>query len=110
MEDVEIVQINDPGADAVTYAHLLKFDSVHGRWRHEATADGDAIVIDGVRVPVTFNKAITDTDWSDCDVVIEASGKMKKTELLQAYLDQGVKRYVVSAPIKEPGVLGAKIA
>jgi glyceraldehyde 3-phosphate dehydrogenase len=105
MEDAQIVQINDPGADAATYAHLLTFDSIHGRWRHEANADGDNIVVDGLRIPVTFNKAVGETDWSGCDVVIEASGKMKKTELLQGYLDQGVKRVVVSAPVKEPGVL-----
>src|SRR5690606_38881122 len=50
-------------------------------------------------------KTIGETDWSGCDVVIEASGKMRKTELLQTYLNQGVKRVVVTAPVKEPGVL-----
>ena len=54
---------------------------------------------------VTANKAIADTDWSSCDLVIEASGKMKTVSLLQAYLDQGVKRVVVSAPVKEAGAL-----
>ena len=105
MPDIEIVRINDPAADAATYAHLLNFDSVHGRWRHEAVAEGVALVIENKRINVTLNKAIGDTDWSGCDVVIEASGKMRKTELLQAYLDQGVKRVVVTAPVKEPGVL-----
>lgn len=105
MNDIEIVHINDPAADAATYAHLLNFDSVHGRWQHEAVADGNTLVINDRRINVTLNKAIGDTDWSGCDVVIEASGKMRKTELLQAYLDQGVKRVVVAAPVKEPGVL-----
>lgn len=105
MNDIEIVHINDPAADAATYAHLLNFDSVHGRWQHEAVADGNTLVINDRRINVTLNKAIGDTDWSGCDVVIEASGKMRKTELLQAYLDQGVKRVVVTAPVKEPGVL-----
>jgi glyceraldehyde 3-phosphate dehydrogenase len=54
---------------------------------------------------VTANKAIADTDWSGCDLVIEASGKMKTVAVLQAYLDQGVKRVVVSAPVKEKGAL-----
>jgi len=102
---VEFVHVNDPGGDAATLAHLLTFDSVHGRWRHEAGHDGEAIAIDGKRIPVTRNKAIADTDWSGCDVVIEASGKMKTTAALQAYLDQGVKRVVVTAPVKEAGVL-----
>ena len=105
MPDLEIVQINDPAADAATYAHLLNFDSVHGRWQHEAQVDGESFLVDDRRVAVSANKAINDTDWSSCDVVIEASGKMKQTELLQAYLDQGVKRVVVSAPVKEPSVL-----
>ena len=103
--ELDFVQINDPAADAATHAHLLNFDSVHGRWQHEAGSDGDAIVIDGKRIPVTHNKAIADTDWSGCDLVIEASGKMKTVAVLQGYLDQGVKRVVVSAPVKEPGVL-----
>lgn len=105
LNDIEIVHINDPAADAATYAHLLNFDSVHGRWQYEAVADGNTLVINDRRINVTINKAIGDTDWSGCDVVIEASGKMRKTELLQAYLDQGVKRVVVTAPVKEPGVL-----
>jgi len=107
--ELEFVQINDPAADAATHAHLLNFDSVHGRWQHEAGSDGDCIVIDGKRIQVTHNKAITDTDWSGCDLVIEASGKMKTVAVLQAYLDQGVKRVVVSAPVKEAGALNIVI-
>ena len=103
--ELEFVQINDPAADAATHAHLLNFDSVHGRWQHEAGSDGDCIVIDGKRIQITANKAIADTDWSGCDLVIEASGKMTKVALLQGYLDQGVKRVVVSAPVKEAGAL-----
>jgi len=103
--DLEFVQINDPAGDATTLAHLLNFDSVHGRWQFEATADGDDIVVDNHRIRCTQNKAIGDTDWSGCDLVIEASGKMKSSQVLQAYLDQGVKRVVVTAPVKEEGVL-----
>ncbi|CAH0225188.1 ArsJ-associated glyceraldehyde-3-phosphate dehydrogenase [Pseudomonas mediterranea] len=103
--EFEFVQVNDPAGDAATHAHLLNFDSVHGRWNHQADADGDDIVIEGRRVKVTANKTIADTDWSACDLVIEASGKMKTVAVLQAYLDQGVKRVVVSAPVKEKGAL-----
>ncbi|MCQ4276184.1 ArsJ-associated glyceraldehyde-3-phosphate dehydrogenase [Stutzerimonas degradans] len=103
--ELEFVQINDPAGDAATHAHLLNFDSVHGRWQHEASSDGDDVVIAGKRIRVSANKAIADTDWSGCDVVIEASGKMKTVAVLQAYLDQDVKRVVVSAPVKEAGAL-----
>jgi len=103
--EFEFVHINDPAGDAATFAHLLNFDSVHGRWKHQAEAEGNVVVIEGQRIAVTHNKAINDTDWSGCDVVIECSGKMKSSAQLQAYLDQGVKRVVVSAPVKEAGVL-----
>ena len=101
--ELEFVAINDPGADARTLAHLLNFDSVHGPWDHEAAADGNDMVIEGQRLTVTRNKAIGDTDWSGCDLVIEASGVNKTVAALQGYLDQGVKRVVVTAPVKEKG-------
>ncbi|ABK46774.1 glyceraldehyde-3-phosphate dehydrogenase [Shewanella sp. ANA-3] len=104
-DDVEFVQINDPAGDAATLAHLLEFDSVHGRWRYPVTANQDGIQIQDKTIRTTRNKTIAETDWSGCDVVIEASGVMKTKALLQAYLDQGVKRVVVTAPVKEEGVL-----
>ena len=103
--DVEVLQVNDPAGDAATLAHLLNFDSVHGRWQHEAVAEGNSMRINGARIAVSHNRAIADTDWSACDLVVEASGKMKTKALLQAYLDQGVQRVVVTAPVKEEGVL-----
>ncbi len=103
--EFEFVQINDPAGDAATFAHLLNFDSVHGRWQYQAEAQGHSVIIQGHSITVTHNKAINDTNWSGCDLVIECSGKMKSTAQLQAYLDQGVKRVVVSAPVKEAGVL-----
>lgn len=103
--EFEFVQINDPAGDAETHAHLINFDSIHGRWHREARAEGNVVVIEGKRIKVTANKTIADTDWSGCDLVIEASGKMKSVAVLQAYLDQGVKRVVVCAPVKEKGAL-----
>ena len=103
--EFEFVHINDPAGDAATHAHLINFDSVHGRWHHEASAQGNAVLVQGRRVQVTANKPVEDTDWSGCDLVIECSGKMKSVAALQAYFKQGVKRVVVSAPIKEPGAL-----
>ncbi len=97
--DIEIIQINDPAGDAKTHAHLLTFDSVHGRWHHDVHSDQHHLIIKDNKVAVTTNKNINETDWSNCDVVIEASGKMKSRMLLQAYLEQGVKRVVVTAPL-----------
>ena len=103
--DISFVQINDPGGDATTLAHLLNFDSVHGRWQREARAENGALWIDDRRIALSHNTRIEDTDWSSCDLVIEASGKMKTVDVLNGYLTQGVKRVVASAPVKEPGVL-----
>ena len=106
---LSFVQVNDPAGDAATFAHLLNFDSVHGRWGLEARADGDALVIGARRIALTRHTAIADTDWSGCDVVIEASGRYRTKELLQPYLEQGVGRVVVTAPVKQAGVLDAVV-
>lgn len=103
--DIQFVQINDPAGDAATLAYLLTFDSVHGRWAYDARSEKSELVINGRRVACTTNKSIADKDWSGCDIVIEASGKFKKQAVLQDYLAQGVKRVVVTAPVKEAGVL-----
>ncbi|RUO37157.1 type I glyceraldehyde-3-phosphate dehydrogenase [Aliidiomarina taiwanensis] len=103
--NVQVLRINDPAGDATTLAHLMNFDSVHGRWHHEAICVEGAMQVNGQTIQVTQNTALEDTDWSGCDVVIEASGKNKTKAALQAYLDQGVKRVVVTAPVKEAGVL-----
>ena len=103
--DWEIIQINDPAGDASTWSHLLNFDSIQGKWKHASTSDEETIVVDERRISCTQNKHLKDTDWSNCDLVIEASGQMKTTELLNEYLDQGVGQVVVTAPIKEKGIL-----
>ena len=103
--DIKVVHINDPAGDAATLSHLLNFDSVHGRWHREAKAEGSAMRIEDQRISCSRNTVIEDTDWSACDLVIEASGKIKTRSLLRAYLDQGVKRVVVTAPVKEEGIL-----
>ena len=103
--ELQFVQINDPAGEPATLAHLLNFDSVHGRWDRAIATEGDELVIDGQRIRVTHNKELAATDWSGCDVVIEASGKFRKPDVLQPYLDQGVKRVVVTAPIKSAGTL-----
>lgn len=101
----DFVHINDPAADVETYAHLLKFDSIQGTWSGSVEVVDDNLVINGKSIRITTNTSISDTDWSECDLVIESSGKMKSVATLQAYLDQGVKRVVVSAPVKEAGAL-----
>ncbi|WP_163559043.1 ArsJ-associated glyceraldehyde-3-phosphate dehydrogenase [Halomonas sp. NO4] len=105
--DVEVVRINDPGGDAATFVHLLEFDSVHGQWApgQGIQADGEALVVDGKSIAFSANRGFGDSDWSGCDVVIEASGTVKKSTQLAPYFDQGVARMVVTAPLKDGDVL-----
>jgi len=110
---IEIVQVNDPGGDAKTFAHLLNYDSVHGRWHHKASADSDSksdlkssiIQIENTSITLTQNQHVNDTNWSNCDMVIEASGKIKTKAALEDYLAQSVRRVLVTSPVKEEGVL-----
>ena len=103
--EFEFIQLNDPAGDAEGTAHLLKFDSVHGTWEADIDAREGSIFINGKEIAYTQNTLVSSTNWSDCHLVIEASGKVKTKALLQAYLDQGVKRVLVTAPVKQPGVL-----
>jgi glyceraldehyde 3-phosphate dehydrogenase len=94
-----VVRVNEIATDAAGSAHLLQFDSVHGTWPVACDADGASIQVDDQAIAYSSNAAIGDTDWSDCDIVIEATGKHhKKPESLQTYFDQGVKKVVVAAP------------
>ncbi|MDG3400187.1 glyceraldehyde 3-phosphate dehydrogenase NAD-binding domain-containing protein, partial [Vibrio parahaemolyticus] len=77
---------------------------VQGRWHHEVQVEGNELVINGKRIATTQHRDIDAVNWSGCDVVIEATGVHRKTSYLDQYLDQGVKRVVVSAPVKEEGI------
>ncbi|EMN7334319.1 ArsJ-associated glyceraldehyde-3-phosphate dehydrogenase [Vibrio vulnificus] len=102
--ELEFVLINDVAGDATTLGHLLEFDSVQGRWHHEVTVQGQQLHINGHVIETTQQREISAVDWSGCDVVIEATGVHRKSSFLNQYLEQGVKRVVVSAPVKEKGI------
>ncbi len=98
-EAFTIVRVNEISTDAIGSAHLLKFDSVHGIWSPETGGEKNCITIDQHTLAYASNANIAETDWSDCDIVIEATGKHHKhPERLQAYFDQGVKKVIVAAP------------
>jgi len=95
----KFLRINEISGDAVTSAHLLKFDSVHGIWEPECCAIDNQIDIDGKKITYTTNQLISETDWSECDIVLECTGKFRTVDELQAYFDQGVKKVIVAAPV-----------
>ncbi len=91
--------VNEIATDATGSAHLLKFDSVHGTWLPETGAEGDCMFVDGKAIGYSSSAGIGETDWSGCDIVIEATGRHhKKPQSLDAYFDQGVKKVIVAAP------------
>jgi glyceraldehyde 3-phosphate dehydrogenase len=103
-DDYDIVQINEIAGDAKAAAHLLKYDSVHGAWDEEITGKSEgeaAITIGGQSVRYTQSSSIEATDWSAVDMVIECTGKFKSQQLLAPYFTQGVKKVIVSAPVKD---------
>lgn len=103
--NLELVHVNDVAGNAATHAHLLAFDSVHGRWDVPVSADGSHLVIDGKSVKVTSEKTLQGADLSGCDLVLECTGKFKTVDALNPYLKAGIQQVVVSAPIKVPEVL-----
>lgn len=101
--DIEIVHINEVAGDAHGAAHLLKYDSQHGIWQRDVAAGDSTIFIDGNSVSYSSHQDIAETRWidRDVDVVVECTGKFKKMEVLRAYLEAGVKKVVVAAPVKD---------
>ncbi|MBD1821584.1 ArsJ-associated glyceraldehyde-3-phosphate dehydrogenase [Cyanobacteria bacterium FACHB-DQ100] len=101
--EFEFVHINEVKGGAETAAHLLKFDSVHGRWTPDVEAGDDRILIDGK--PVTFSESAKpgDVPWEDygVDIVLECSGKFRTPETLDPYFKRGVKKVIVAAPVKQ---------
>jgi len=101
--ELEIVHVNEHGGEADIAAHLINFDSVHGTWKYEATASDNYIIVDGKKVGYSTNTALEDTPWEDMgvDIVVECTGAFKTSPELNYYLQQGIKKVVVSAPVKD---------
>src|SRR5271154_1009085 len=97
--DVEIVAINDL-ADAHTNAHLLKYDSVHGRFPGDVTTDGNDLIVNGKRVKGLQISDPTKLGWGDLgvDVAMECSGRFTKRDDAAKHLQAGAKKVLILAP------------
>jgi len=102
-EGIEFVHINEIATNATGSAHLLNFDSAHGRWHNEAQADDQNIIINGKTIGYSSHKRLEDFDWGalNVDIVLECTGVFRTREQVQPYFDQGVKQVIVAAPFKE---------
>jgi glyceraldehyde 3-phosphate dehydrogenase len=103
----DIVLLNDPAGDAEQHALLMEFDSVHGRWRTPVSHDGGALILNGARIRLSHEKTIEALPLSDLgiDLVIDCTGVFKTAAKAAPYYAAGVKKVVVSAPVKEGGAL-----
>ncbi|HCB70125.1 MAG TPA: type I glyceraldehyde-3-phosphate dehydrogenase [Persephonella sp.] len=101
--EIEIVGINDL-TDAYTLSHLLKYDSVHGRFSKPVEAKGNSIVVDGKEIEVTAIKDPAQLPWKDLgvDIVIESTGVFRDREGAGKHLQAGAKKVIISAPGKNP--------
>ena len=99
----DVIAVNDLATpEQLTYA--FKYDSIHGIYPGEVTFDGDTMTIDGDSFQVLSEPDPAKLPWSDLgvDYVVESSGKFRKLDQLQAHLDAGAKRVIVTVPIDEP--------
>lgn len=103
----EIVLLNDAVGDPALHAHLLEFDSVHGRWPATFAYDADSVTVNGARMRLTAAKRIEDLPLAalGVDLVVDCTGVFKTVEKTTPYFDAGVRKVVVSAPIKEEAAL-----
>ena len=101
----DIVLLNDPVGDAEQHALLMEFDSVHGRWRTPVSHTDDALVLNGQTIRLTHEKTLDALPLADVDIVIDCTGFFKTAAKIAPYFAAGVKKVVVSAPVKDGGAL-----
>jgi glyceraldehyde 3-phosphate dehydrogenase len=109
---LDIVHVNELKGGAAATAHLLEFDSIHGRWRADfVVEDENTITVDGHHMGFSAAAQPGDVAWGDlgCDIVLECTGKFLKPDQLQAYFDKGVKRVIVAAPVKDEAALNVVV-
>ncbi len=109
--DFEFVAVNEIAGDAATGAHLLEFDSVHGRWSRGARGEGDTLRIEDTEIAWSAEARPGDVDWeaAGVEVVLECSGRFRTIDSLNPYFERGVRKVVVAAPVKEDGALNVVV-
>ena len=101
--ELTFAHINELKGDAATSAHLLTFDSIHGRWPHEVNGEGDTLAIDDVGISHSSLTEPGAVPWREhgVEIVLECSGKFRTPETLAAYFQHGVRKVIVAAPVKQ---------
>jgi len=101
-DDVEIVAINDL-LEPEYLAYMLKYDSVHGRFKGDVAVEGNTLVVNGKNIRLTAERDPADLNWGevDADIVIEATGLFLTKETAQKHIDAGARKVIMSAPSKD---------
>ena len=99
INDARVVAINDLGKPE-TLAHLLKYDSVHGRLKADVSVEGDTLLVNGNAIRLTSIRTPEDLPWDDVDVAFECTGRFTERTAAAAHLKNGSKRVLISAPGK----------
>lgn len=104
---LEVVHLNELKGDAASTAHLLAYDTVQGRWQADIQSSNESVTVNSHSMGFSQAAEPGDIAWGDLgvEVVLECTGKFLTPEKLQAYFDRGVKRVIVSAPVKDPRAL-----
>ena len=100
-----VTHLNEKDGDPAQIAHLLEFDSVHGRWQADFAQDGRTLSINGHAMELTQTSRIEDLPLAGIDIVIDCTGSFKTVAKTRSYFEAGVKKVIVSAPVKEDGAL-----
>lgn len=109
--ELELVLVNEPKADVATAAHLLEFDTVHGRFDAGIHVVDGRLAVDAHRAAYSSGSAPGEVAWDahGVEIVLECSGRFRTTELLDPYFGRGVRSVIVAAPVKSTGVLNVVI-
>ena len=102
-DDVEVVGLNDPFMNPEYMAYMLKYDSVHGKFPGEVSAEDGALVVNGKKYPVFTAMEVKDIPWASvgAEYICECTGKHLTKELCQGHIDAGAKHVVMGAPSKD---------
>lgn len=105
--DYVISHINEPAGSVEQAAHLLEFDTIHGRWNRNLSFDSHKLFIDHDEIGYSMESDSAKIHWDDLgvDIVLECSGRYKTVQSLDAHFKNGAKKVVVSAPVKDPSAL-----
>jgi glyceraldehyde 3-phosphate dehydrogenase len=108
---LSIAHVNELKGDAATAAHLLAFDSVHGRWRAPISAEPEALRIDGRRIGYSAAATPAEVPWGDlgCEIVLECTGRFLNPAQLEGYFSRGVRRVIVAAPVTDAAALNVVV-